>query len=215
MSEFLAFLQIGFTHIVAVDAADHILFLLVLAAIYRGRDWRAALVVISAFTVGHAVTLLLAATNTLVLPSRLVEFLIPVTIVATGIENLVLRDRAASGHFARHRPLFAVIFGLVHGAGFAGYLRSLFVDDIAIPLVGFNVGIELGQMVVLTAAAAAYLALDTAIGRVVLTRTPRSHASASSSQRSHGESLAFQWRLMSVSAVVSVIAAGWACERLQ
>ena len=89
MSEFWAFLQIGFHHIVAWDAADHILFLLALAAIYRGRDWRAALMVISAFTIGHSITLLLAVTDVLVLPTRLVEFLIPVTIVAILIPSFV------------------------------------------------------------------------------------------------------------------------------
>ena len=61
LSEFLAFLRIGFSHIVALDGADHILFLFALAAIYRPRDWRGALWVISAFTVGHSITLALAA----------------------------------------------------------------------------------------------------------------------------------------------------------
>jgi len=197
MSEFLAFLRLGFGHIVAVGAADHILFLLVLAAIYRGRDWRAALIVVSAFTVGHSVTLLLAVTETLVLPSRIVEFLIPLTIVATAIENIVLRGRAARGSAARHRPVFAVIFGLVHGAGFAGYLRSLFMNDIAVPLLGFNVGIELGQIVVLVAAAGLLLSLDAAVQRVRRTSWPE----------------AFQLRVVTVSATIGVIASAWAAER--
>jgi hypothetical protein len=198
MSDFLAFLQIGFHHIVAWGAADHILFLLALAAIYRGRDWRAALAVISAFTVGHSVTLLLAVTGVLVLPSRLVEFLIPVTIVATGIENLVMRERAARGSGATHRPVFAAIFGLVHGAGFAGYLQSLFMDHIALPLFGFNVGIELGQIVVLLAAAVAFLGADAAL-RLLPRRARRLDA--------------FQLRLIAVSATVTIVAAGWAVER--
>jgi len=197
MSDFLAFVQLGFGHIVALDAADHILFLLVLAAIYRGRDWRAALVVISAFTVGHSVTLLLAVTNMLVLPSSIVEFLIPVTIVATGVENIMLRERAARGSSARHRPVFALIFGLVHGAGFAGYLRSLFMDDIVVPLLGFNVGIELGQIVVLGAAAMLFLLLDAALQRVRRASWPA----------------AFQLRVITVSATIAVIATGWAAER--
>ena len=196
MSEFWTFLELGFRHIVALDAADHILFLLVLAAIYRGRDWRAALWVVSAFTVGHSVTLALAVTGVLVLPTALVEFLIPVTIVLTGIENLVLRERAASGAGARHRPVFAGVFGLVHGAGFAGYLRSLFVERIAVPLFGFNVGIELGQVVVLLAAAALYGALDRAL-RLAPARVREP----------------FQLRLLGVSVAVTIVAAGWAWER--
>jgi hypothetical protein len=199
MSELLAFLQIGFRHIVAWDAADHVLFLLVLAAIYRGKDWRAALLVISAFTVGHSVTLLLAVTNTVVLPARIVEFLIPVTIIATGIENLVMRERAASGSGARHRPVFALLFGLVHGAGFAGYLKSLFVDQIAVPLLGFNIGIELGQIVVLLAASALFIIVDRA-----LTIVPKRV----------GWPDAFQLRLIGVSAAVTLVATTWAFERL-
>ncbi len=198
MSDFAAFFQIGFHHIVAWDAADHILFLLALAAIYRGRDWRAALAVISAFTIGHSITLVLAVMDVLVLPTRLVEFLIPVTIVATGIENLVMRDRAARGTGARHRPIFAGLFGLVHGAGFAGYLKSLFVEHIAMPLLGFNVGIEAGQIVVLLAAAVAFLGVDTLL-RAVPKRT--------------GWPDAFQLRLIAVSAAITVVASGWAVER--
>jgi hypothetical protein len=197
-SEFWAFLQVGFRHIVAIDAADHILFLLALAAIYQKRDWRGALWVISAFTVGHSITLALAVTNILVVPIKLVEFLIPVTIVATGIENLILREKAASGQRAKHRPIFAGIFGLVHGAGFAGYLKSLFVERIALPLFGFNIGIELGQIVVLLCAAVLFWAIDRVI-RVV----PRSVTSREP----------FQIRLLAVSALVTVVATGWAVER--
>lgn len=198
MSEFWAFLQIGFHHIVAWDAADHILFLLALAAIYRGRDWRAALMVISAFTIGHSITLLLAVTDVLVLPTRLVEFLIPVTIVATGIENLLMRDRVAHGTGAKHRPVFAGLFGLVHGAGFAGYLKSLFVAQIALPLLGFNIGIEAGQIVVLLLSAISFLLVDGLLHRLpVRKRVPD----------------AFQLRLVSVSAVITVVATGWAWER--
>ncbi len=198
MSELWAFLQVGFRHIVALDAADHILFLFALAAIYRGRDWRAALWVISAFTVGHSITLALAVTNVLVLPTSLVEFLIPVTIVATGVENVILRERAAVGTGARHRPLFAGVFGLVHGAGFAGYLKSLFVANIAIPLFGFNVGIELGQIVVLCAAAACYLIVDRLL-RLLPHRA--------------GWPSAFNMRLVGVSSVIAIVATGWAWQR--
>jgi hypothetical protein len=198
LSEFWAFLQVGFHHIVAIDAADHILFLLVLAAIYRKRDWRGALWVISAFTIGHSITLALAVTNVLVLPTKLVEFLIPVTIVATGIENLVLRERAASGARAMHRPVFAGLFGLVHGAGFAGYLKSLFVERIALPLFGFNIGIELGQLVVLGMAAALFWLIDRALSTIPnRAKLPDP----------------FQIRLLGVSALITVVAAGWAVER--
>lgn len=194
-SELSSFAVLGFQHIVAIDAFDHVLFLLVLAAIYRGRDWRQVLWVISAFTVGHSITLALAVTDVLVLPPRIVEFLIPLTIVATGIENIVQRARAARGAFSPHRVLFAAAFGLVHGAGFAGYLRSLFLDSIAVPLVGFNLGIEAGQIIVLAATAVLFRLVDGGLSVALPARDP------------------FPLRLTAVSLGVTLIASGWAWQR--
>src|SRR5512133_2299143 len=163
MNTLATFIQLGFRHIVDVEAMDHILFLLALAAIYRLRDARDALWVITAFTVGHSVTLALAVTGALTLPPALIEFLIPITIVATGIENLVVSDRTRAPWGGRYRPVFAGVFGLVHGAGFANYLKALFVDHIAVPLLGFNLGIEAGQLVVLAAAGICLALLDAGI----------------------------------------------------
>jgi len=197
MSELLAFVSLGFRHIVNADAADHILFLLALAAIYRPRDWRQALWVVTAFTVGHSITLALAVTSALVLPTDWIEFLIPVTIVATGIENLLVRDRAKPPWSGRYRPVFSGVFGLVHGAGFANYLRSLFVDRVAVPLFGFNLGIELGQVLVLLAAAVIFVVLDRGLERVWLS----------------GSLSALRLRVLSVSIVVILFASRWAVER--
>ncbi len=197
-SELFTFMQLGFRHITNLEAMDHILFLLALAAIYRPRDWRSALWVVTAFTVGHSITLALAVTGAMVLPIRLIEFLIPVTIVATCIENIIVRDRQRAPLKGRYRPIFAAVFGLVHGAGFADYLRNLFVDRIALPLFGFNVGIELGQIVVLIFAAAFLLAADWAIRRI---------------RASIGASSALRLRVVMVSTIVLVIATRWAIER--
>jgi hypothetical protein len=166
MSELLTFAQLGFRHIADLAAADHILFLVALAAIYRFRDVRDVLWVVTAFTIGHSLTLALAVTGALTLPSALIEFLIPVTIVITGIENILVSDRTRAPWGGRYRPMFAGVFGLVHGAGFANYLKELFVEEITVPLLGFNLGIEVGQLVVLAAAALLMSALDLAIARV-------------------------------------------------
>ncbi len=200
-SELVTFMQLGFRHITNLGAMDHILFLLALAAIYRPRDWRNALWVVTAFTVGHSLTLALAVTGAMVLPIRLIEFLIPVTIVATCIENIIVRDRATAPLKGRYRPVFAAVFGLVHGAGFADYLRNLFVDRIALPLFGFNVGIELGQIVVLIFAAAFLLVADWIIRRL------RASIAAPSAPG------ALRLRVLMVSSIVMVIAARWAVER--
>jgi hypothetical protein len=164
MSDLVAFVQLGFHHIADPAALDHVLFLLALAAIYRGRDWRSAVWVATAFTVGHSVTLALDVTGALRLPTTVIEFLIPVTIVATGIENL-----------------------LVHGAGFANYLRDFFSGSIAVPLLGFNLGIELGQLLILAAAGLTLAAVDLVLGHRV--------------------------RVVAVSAMVVIVAATMAVER--
>src|SRR5438046_4086500 len=93
MSDLQAFLTLGLRHITDLAAMDHILFLLALAAIYRGRDWRRSLWLLTAFSIGHSATLALAVTGAVVLPTALIEFLIPLTIVATCVENLLVRDR--------------------------------------------------------------------------------------------------------------------------
>jgi hypothetical protein len=198
MSELLAFVELGFRHIVNPEAADHILFLFALAAIYRPRDWRDTLWVVTAFTVGHSVTLALAVTNALALPTVWVEFLIPVTIVATGIENLVVRDRARTLWSSRYRPLFSGLFGLVHGAGFANYLNALFVERVALPLFGFNVGIELGQILVLLGTALVCLSVDVLLERL------RRRASWPS---------ALRLRVVGISVAVILVASQWAVER--
>lgn len=198
MSELLAFVRLGFHHITDPEALDHMLFLLALAAIYRGRDWRDSLWVISAFTVGHSITLALAVTGALRLPTPLIEFLIPLTIVATGIENIAVRRRDRAPLRGRYRPVFAGVFGLIHGAGFANYLASLFTGSIALPLFGFNVGIELGQLVVLALAGVALAALDRLLGLVRAT---------------DGALAAFRLRVVAVSGSVILVAARMAAMR--
>jgi hypothetical protein len=197
VSELGTFVDLGFRHITDLGAIDHILFLLALAAVYRRDDWRDALWMVTAFTVGHSLTLALAVTGALMLPTAVIEFLIPLTIVATGLENIAVSRRAQALWRGRYRALFAGLFGLVHGAGFANYLRSLFVDSIAIPLFGFNVGIELGQLVVLGLAGLLLAGLDQLLSR---------HSREVPWQ-------AYRWRVVGVSAAVAIVATRMAVER--
>ena len=199
MSDLVAFGTLGFRHIVDINAADHLLFLLALGAIYRPRDWRSALLVVSAFTVGHSITLAAAALGWVTPPTRWIEFLIPVTIVATGMENLLRGERAATGAAARLRPILTLVFGLVHGAGFATYLRSLLGSVVVVPLLGFNLGVEAGQVVILLTSALGFAALD-----VALARLPRAQGDAR---------MAFRWRSTGVSLAVTTVAAIWAGQR--
>lgn len=197
MSEFLAFLHLGFRHIVDPEALDHLLFLLALAAIYRLKDWRESLWVITAFTIGHSITLALAVTGALIFPIKWIEFLIPVTIVLTAGANLLTYLQQKTPRLSRWRALFAGAFGLVHGAGFAEYLQKLFMDHIAVPLVGFNLGIEAGQLLVLSVAAIGLGLLDAGLKRTV----------------SNSAWPALRLRILSVSALVLVLGSRMALER--
>lgn len=191
----MTFVQLGIRHIVDLGAMDHILFLFALAAIYRFSDWREIVRVVTAFTIGHSITLAAVVMGYLPFSVEVVEFLIPVTIVATCIENIFIRDKNESSRWRRYRPVFATLFGLVHGAGFGSYLKSLFVDSIAMPLLGFNIGIELGQITVLTTIVIAIWALDRLMGGFV---QPRS---------------AVGLRVVGISSIVLLFASRWAVER--
>jgi hypothetical protein len=165
MSGFLEFTRMGFSHITAPGALDHLLFLLALVAPYRLRDWRHLAAVATALTVGHSITLALVITNSLSLPTTLIEFLIPVTIVGAALENLRRPGRIPSGWI---RPVLAGGFGLIHGAGFANFLRELFVGPPAGPLLAFNLGIEAGQLTILSVALAGLTGLDRGFALVAL-----------------------------------------------
>lgn len=196
MSELLTYGILGFRHIADLNAADHILFLLALAAVYRPAQWRAATWVITAFTLGHSLTLGLAVTGVLSLPTGLIEFLIPVTIVITCLENLRGLGGPGDGNRVPLRAALALVFGLVHGAGFANYLKAMFVDRIAVPLLGFNLGIEVGQVLILIVAGVAFALVDRSLALI-----PVIH------------SRPFRARVIAVSAVVAVLASRMALER--
>jgi hypothetical protein len=201
MDEFRPFLELGFRHILDPNGLDHVLFLIVLAVVYRARDWRDALWTVSAFTIGHSVTLALSVTDAIRVNQAFIEFLIPLTIVLTAAENVFVRGGTTASRARRFRPLLAGAFGLVHGAGFAGYLKSLFLANIAIPLLGFNVGIELGQVVVLLTVGVLLAAVDKALRSPWLQRgTPNAPS-------------LLRMRVVGVSMAIGIVAAAWTVER--
>ncbi|RYY99043.1 MAG: HupE/UreJ family protein [Chitinophagaceae bacterium] len=151
MSDFGFYFGLGWGHIMSIDALDHILFVWVLAAIYLLRDWKQVLILVTAFTIGHSITLALSVLNVLQVPSEWTEFLIPVTIVITALSNTFRKD--FSPRFLRVNYFLALFFGLVHGLGFANTLRFMLVQGQSLGwgLFGFNVGLEAGQLVVVAA----------------------------------------------------------------
>jgi hypothetical protein len=152
-SEFLVYLRLGFEHIADPRGYDHILFIVALTAMYRFGEWRQVLILVTAFTVGHSITLALATTGVLSINAYLVEVLIPATIVATSLLN-VAEAAASPAEFQEPRAgrigkyVLASGFGLIHGMGFSNFLRSALgsEESIALPLFAFNVGLEVGQV---------------------------------------------------------------------
>ena len=148
MSDFGFYFGLGWEHIISWDALDHQLFILALAAIYLLQDWRQVLVLVTAFTIGHSLTLALTVFNVIRFPSNWVEFLIPCTIVATAVSNLFQKNFTQKS--IRINYFLALFFGLIHGMGFANKLRYILAKDQSIgwSLFGFNVGLEAGQIAV-------------------------------------------------------------------
>ncbi len=158
MSELQVYFQLGFEHIVATDGLDHILFIAVLAAVYQLVAWRKILILVTAFTIGHSLTLALAALDVFMVDRALVELLIPVTIFITALLNFLEKPERAEGsvfdRFHLIRYGMAVVFGFIHGFAFSGLLRSMFVgtgESILGKLLAFNLGIEVGQILVVIA----------------------------------------------------------------
>lgn len=150
MSEFRLYFELGLEHILDTLGYDHILFIIALCSLYLVRDWKKVLILVTAFTIGHSITLALATTGIIKFDNDLVEFLIPVTIFLTAISNLFARTDRSKGSKVQTNYILAIFFGLIHGMGFSNYLRSLLGNDKSIftQLFAFNIGIELGQIIV-------------------------------------------------------------------
>ncbi len=148
MSDFSFYFGLGWQHIISTDALDHQLFIAALAAIYLLKDWKQVLIVITAFTIGHSLTLALSILDIVRLQTNWVEFLIPVTIIITAFSNLFQKKYTARSISINY--ILALFFGLIHGMGFANSLRFMLAKDqnLGWGLFGFNIGLEVGQIIV-------------------------------------------------------------------
>jgi hypothetical protein len=148
MNDFMFFLREGWDHIISLDAMDHILFIMVLAVVYTIREWKKVLVLITAFTIGHAITLVLSVLNIIRFSDAWVEFLIPCTILVTATVNLFQKDFSQKS--LRINYFLALFFGLIHGMGYANAIRFSLAKDqgFGISLFSFNLGLEIGQIFV-------------------------------------------------------------------
>lgn len=152
MDQFLVYFETGFQHIADLKGIDHILFVMALCIRYQFSDWKKLLILITAFTIGHSITLALSVFDVVNYSIAWIEFLIPVTIVITAISNVFVTKFTFSSKF----PLiyfFALFFGLIHGLGFSNYLKSMLGKDESIigQLLAFNLGLEAGQIIIVLA----------------------------------------------------------------
>jgi hypothetical protein len=146
MSEFQLYFELGKDHILDSDGYDHILFVIALCILYSIREWKRVLILVTAFTVGHSVTLALATLEIITIDEGLIEFLIPITILVTAVSNIFRSSDSSAGlNYG-----YAAFFGLIHGMGFSNYLRSILGRDESIftQLLAFNLGLELGQIII-------------------------------------------------------------------
>lgn len=151
MSEFELYFGLGKDHILDyANGYDHILFVVALCAVYVVQDWKQILILVTAFTIGHSITLALATLNIISVSATWVEFLIPLTIFTTAVANLFRKEQLFYPVGVQTNYILALFFGLIHGLGFSNYLKALLGKDqsIVLQLFAFNIGLEVGQIII-------------------------------------------------------------------
>jgi hypothetical protein len=151
MSEFRVYFDVGRDHILDyANGYDHILFVMALCTLYALRDWKQVLILVTAFTIGHSITLALATFDIIRINSAWVEFLIPLTILITAVSNIIRKNDYADTRFMQLNYFYAAFFGLIHGLGFSSYLKSILGrhESVVKQLLAFNLGLEFGQLII-------------------------------------------------------------------
>ena len=149
MNDFMLYLKMGLFHVLDIKAYDHILFLIVLAVVFGFVDWKKVFWLVTLFTIGHSISLTLAAFEIIQIKVEIIEFLIPVTIFITGVTN-IFNAKKISKTKDSVNLFFALFFGLIHGLGFSNYFRAMIgkEDDKLVPLAEFALGIEAAQVII-------------------------------------------------------------------
>lgn len=146
MNDFFIFFQTGLQHI--TDGFDHMLFVAALCLHYNLQDWKKLLILITAFTIGHSITLALSVLNIFTLSTTYTEFLIPLTIAGTALYNLCSSNKKSTNDYILY--VVVLLFGLVHGMGFSYMLKSMLGrnTNVVTQLLAFNIGLEAGQLII-------------------------------------------------------------------
>lgn len=153
MEQFRLFFKLGTQHIIDIYSVDHILFLMALSVIFLLKDWKRVVILIASFSVGHSITMVLAVMDIFNYNENLMMFLMPMTILLTGISNLLQgKENYNIYKYVNRNYFLALIFGLIHGFDFANYLKGMLAAEpnIVRPLIAFNLGIQAGQIVIVS-----------------------------------------------------------------
>lgn len=149
MQDFPHYFQLGWQHILDWQGYHHILFVMALCGTYTIMEWKKVLILITAFTIGHGITLVLSVFNVISVKTPLIEFLIPVTILITATANILSKRQKPKSQ--KFKYTMALFFALLHGLGFSNYLKSLSgkTSSITAKLFAFNIGLEFGQVLII------------------------------------------------------------------
>jgi hypothetical protein len=150
---FELYFNLGIEHITDLNGYDHILFIIAICTNYRILQWKELAILVTAFTIGHSLSLALAVLNYVSFNPAIIEFLIPVTILSTSIHNIIkLPKPLVNAEFKTDftKYLLVLLFGLIHGLGFSNFLKETLVQNESIftPLLAFNLGLEIGQLLI-------------------------------------------------------------------
>ena len=149
MNALQLFFELGLNHVLDFEGYDHILFLIVMVAAFSLHDWKQVLGLVTCFTIGHTVSLVLSSYEIVQFDSAIIEFLIPVTILITAAFNILKFTSSNNQKKSWLLYVTTLLFGLIHGFGFSTYFKMMASSqDKLVPLVGFALGIELAQIII-------------------------------------------------------------------
>ena len=149
MSTFILYMRLGYRHVLDIYGVDHMLFIIALMAVYLLRDWRKALILFLCYVIGNSISLSLSVNDIIGVNINVIDYLIPATIFFAATLNILKKHDSYTPR-SIFRLIIAFIFGVIHGFGFADYLKDILGADqnIAVPLMGFNLGIEMGMLLI-------------------------------------------------------------------
>jgi hypothetical protein len=151
MIDFWFYINEGLTHILDLDGLDHFYFIISFCILFSFKDWKKIIGLVTAFTIGHCITLFLSGLELVTINADTVELLIPITILLSCLNNfyILLKDKQTKQQLSL-TYIILLVFGLIHGLGFSNYIKMMLFDDesIVLPLLGFNIGIELAQLLI-------------------------------------------------------------------